>query len=113
MTMKWPPPPDQPIRAPTGLPARISARISSYDSVPVRTLTKFWVRVRARSKNQETLQAEGTGETQQVRPSSALAILHCVHVDRLKKYCETLFAVAAQHQFVCVCASMLNGSETV
>jgi hypothetical protein len=39
-------------------------------------LTKLCVRVSARSRYQDTLQAEGTGGTQQVRPSSALAILH-------------------------------------
>src|SRR5215471_4519147 len=78
-TMKCPPPPLQPIRAPTTRPFLSSLLMVSQDAALDCMLTKLLVRVKALSKYHGTLHAPGTGVVQHCRLNSLLATLHCVH----------------------------------
>src|SRR6476619_6329796 len=77
-TMKCPPPPLQPMRAPTTRPFSSSLSTVSQDAALDCMLTKLFVRVKALSRYQGTLQAPGTGVVQHCSPNSLLATLHCV-----------------------------------
>src|SRR5262245_20889817 len=78
-TMKWPPPPFHPMRAPTTKPFSSSLFTVFHDAAPDCMLKKLFVRVKALSRYQGTLHAPGTGVVQHSLPNSALATLHCVH----------------------------------
>src|SRR6478735_12683600 len=97
------------MRAPIGRPASISARICAKVAGAAWIETKLWVRSSALSKYHGMFAPAGVGVSQaSVRPSSALTILHCVHVLNDQKKCETLLDVAAQHQFDASCACMVK-----
>jgi hypothetical protein len=78
---KCPPPARQPIRAPTGRCASISARIVSHEAVPDFFDLKLPVRLSALSRYHGTLQVPLAPSSQQVDvPSSAFTTGHCPQV---------------------------------
>src|SRR5215208_4082986 len=77
---KWPPPPDHPIRAPSGRSPRISARICAIVAAPPDQLARLPVLVSALSKYHGWLHCAVEPFWQHVDcPSSALTTEHCVH----------------------------------
>src|SRR3954462_10192570 len=76
---KWPPPPDHPMRAPSGWPLRTSERIRAIVAVPPDQLARLPVRVSALSRYHGWLHCDVEPLWQQVDwPSSALTTVHWV-----------------------------------